>query len=80
MLGCWGLKRSACNVRIRLWPRLPHGCHCLLSIMPMGCRGGGGYDVASCCGMQMLMENPKPCGTGLHSNNTNSKKLFSDTV
>ena len=30
-----GIKWSGCNVRIRLWPRLPHGCHRLLSIMPM---------------------------------------------
>ena len=28
----WGLKWSGCIVRIRLWPRLPHGCHRLLSI------------------------------------------------
>ena len=26
---------SGCSVRIRLWPRLPHGCHCLLSFMPV---------------------------------------------
>ena len=34
--GRWGgLKWSGCNVRITLWARLPHGCHRLLSIMPM---------------------------------------------
>ena len=38
-LSCWNLphkylflKWSGCIVRIRLWPRLPHGCHRLLSI------------------------------------------------
>ena len=30
--GLKGLKWSGCIVRIRLWPRLPHGCHRLLSI------------------------------------------------
>ena len=25
--GGGGLKWSGCNVRISLWPRLPHGCH-----------------------------------------------------
>ena len=29
---------SGCSVRIRLWPRPPHGCHHLLSMMPQ--RGG----------------------------------------
>ena len=51
-----GLKPSGCSVRIRLWPRLPHGGHRLLSFMPMygassecyvhpsnlNLRGGGG--------------------------------------
>ena len=26
---------SGCSVRIRLWPRLPCDCHCLLSLVPM---------------------------------------------
>ena len=26
---------SGCSVRIRLWPRLPHGCHRFLPIMPV---------------------------------------------
>ena len=26
---------SGCSVRIGLWPRLPHGCHRPLSIMPV---------------------------------------------
>ena len=30
-LGKSGLKWSGCKVRIRLWPRLPHGCHRPLS-------------------------------------------------
>ena len=30
--GGGGLERSGCSVRIRLGPRLPHGCHGLLSI------------------------------------------------
>ena len=33
--GRGGLKWSGCIVCIRLWPRLPHGCHRLLSILPM---------------------------------------------
>ena len=28
------LKWSGCNGRIRLWLRLPHGCHRLLSFKP----------------------------------------------
>ena len=31
--GKWGFKWSGCIVRIRLWLRLPHGCHRLLSIV-----------------------------------------------
>ena len=30
----WGFKWSGCNVRLRLWLRLPHSCHGLLSIVP----------------------------------------------
>ena len=30
-----GLKWSGCNVRVGLWPRLPHGCYRLLSKVPM---------------------------------------------
>ena len=30
-----GLKWSGCGVRIRLWPRLPHGCQRLLSVPPL---------------------------------------------
>ena len=30
-----GLKWSGCSVRIRLWPRLHHSCHRLLSIPPV---------------------------------------------
>ena len=33
---------SGCSIRIRLWPRPPHGCHRLLSIVPSGWGGGGG--------------------------------------
>ena len=30
-----GLNWSGCSVRVRLQPRLPHGCHRLLTIVPI---------------------------------------------
>ena len=33
--GAWASTWSGCSAHIRLWPRLPHGCHQLLSILPV---------------------------------------------
>ena len=42
-----GLKWSGCNVRIRLWLRLPHGCHRLLSIVSAFRASPGAFGLCS---------------------------------